>query len=163
MERIEPSLELFHGARNRASAQCCGRWIDIATSARVEFTAANQARRAIDGFDVGSTSLMTGTFDDQLRQLHKMRVGDSLDVPPIYMSILSRHDPTHAPAGQDVVYLCADVPSQTRHGWADSRKWYEQAVFAAAERHLTGLDSEIGRIVTSPADFEANYGTPGGQ
>jgi phytoene dehydrogenase-like protein len=136
--------------------------IDMALSGRVEFTQANRRRRAIDGFDVGSTSLMTGSFEDQIRQLHAMRHGDSLDDLPIYLSILSHHDPTLAPDGQDVLYICADVPAQTRDGWSTSKKWYSEAIMRVAGRHLTGLEHEIGRIETSPADFEALFGTPNG-
>jgi phytoene dehydrogenase-like protein len=136
--------------------------IDMALSGRVEFAEANRRRHAIDGFDVGSTSLMTGTFDDQVRQLHAMRYGDSLDDLPIYISILSHHDSTLAPAGQDVLYICADVAAQTRDGWATSKKWYSEAIMRVAGRHLTGLEYEIGRLETSPADFEAMFGTPNG-
>ncbi|MUL65913.1 hypothetical protein BOO86_15665 [Mycobacterium sp. CBMA 234] len=137
--------------------------IDIAAAGLVNFGAANRRRKGIDGFDVGSSSLMTGTFDEQIKQLKAMRVGDSLDVPPIYLSVLSNHDRTQAPTGQSVLYLCADVPSQTRHGWDTAKSWYEDAVMKVAAHHLDGLDTEIGRVVTSPADFERLYGTPGGQ
>jgi phytoene dehydrogenase-like protein len=136
--------------------------IDMATSGRVEFGAANRARQMIDGFDVGSTALMTGTFDEQIRQLHAMRVGDSLEIPPVYMAVLSHHDRSLAPEGQDVVYICADVPAQTRAGWGTSKPWYSKAIMRAVGRHIDGLDTEIGRIETSPADFGTMYGTPNG-
>jgi phytoene dehydrogenase-like protein len=136
--------------------------IDMALSGRVEFSEANRRRKKIDRFDVGSTSLMTGTFDDQIRQLQAMRHGDSLDNLPVYLSILSHHDRTLAPEGQDVLYICADVPAQTRDGWCTSKKWYSEAIMRVAGRHLTGLEYEIGRVETSPADFESMFGTPNG-
>lgn len=37
-----------------------------------------------------------------------------------------------------------------------------EAVLKSAQLHLAGLEAEIGRVVTTPEDWEQRYGAPGG-
>ena len=134
--------------------------VDIALSGRADFL--NAARRRHDGYDLRKVSLMTGTFTDQVDQLTRIRRGESLDCPPVYMAVLSGLDPSIAPEGEDVVYLASNVPARPVDGWDIAKPWYTDAVLRSAETFLSGLDSELGRVVTSPADFEADYGAPNG-
>ncbi|WP_182379301.1 NAD(P)/FAD-dependent oxidoreductase [Nocardioides sp. WS12] len=136
--------------------------IDLALAGRVDFPIAQAARDRIDGHDLRTVSLMTGTFDEQIEQLALIRRGQSLLQPPCYLSVLSGLDPSVAPDGQDVLYIASNVPAQPREDWAVERDHYARAVLDAASVHLSGLDSEIGRVVTSPADFGSLYATPNG-
>jgi phytoene dehydrogenase-like protein len=136
--------------------------IDMALSGRVELRVAQRVRAGIDGYDLRIVSLMTGTFDDQIAQLGLIRRGESLARPPVYLSVLSGLDPSVAPEGQDVLYVASNVPARPREGWDVVKPWYTDAVLGSVATHLCGLDAEIGRIVTSPADFGAQYATPNG-
>ncbi|KAA1421902.1 NAD(P)/FAD-dependent oxidoreductase [Nocardioides humilatus] len=136
--------------------------VDLAVGGRVSFPVAQARRDRLDGHDLRTVSLMTGTFGDQIEQLALIRQGRSLAAPPSYLAVLSGLDPTVAPPGQDVVYLASNVPAQPREDWADVRDRYAEGVLATAGTHLSGLDAEIGRVVTSPADFGAQYATPNG-
>jgi phytoene dehydrogenase-like protein len=136
--------------------------IDMALSGRVELPVATRARAGVDGYDLRNVSLMTGTFDDQITQLNLIRRGESLDRPPVYLSVLSGLDPTIAPGGQDVLYMASNVPAQPREDWDVVKPRYTDAVLGSAAAHLSGLEAEIGRIVTSPADFGTQYATPNG-
>lgn len=136
--------------------------VDLALGGRVGFPVAQPKRDRIDGHDLRTVSLMTGTFDEQIEQLTLIRRGQSLPQPPCYLAVLSGLDPSVAPAGQDVLYVASNVPAQPRDGWAAERDHCAQAVLASASPHLSGLDTEIGRVVTSPADFGTQYATPNG-
>lgn len=136
--------------------------IDLAVGGRVSFPAAQAQRDRIDGHDLRTVSLMTGTFAEQIEQLRLIRQGRSLPAPPSYLAVLSGLDPSVAPPGQDVVYLASNVPAQPREDWAEVRDSYADAVLTTARSHLSGLDAEIGRVVTSPADFGEQYATPNG-
>jgi phytoene dehydrogenase-like protein len=136
--------------------------IDVALSGRVSYPMGAQQRCRIDDFDIRKTALMTGTFDDQLRQLQLIRAGDSLPNPPVYMAVLTANDESLAPAGQDVVYLASNVPAQPRDGWEKDKSWFSEAIMGSVGAHLQGFDTEIGRIETSPADFGEQFATPKG-
>ncbi len=136
--------------------------VDLAVGGRVTFPAAQAHRDRIDRHDLRTVSLMTGTFADQIEQLRLIRQGRSLAEPPSYLAVLSGLDPTVAPAGQDVVYLASNVPAQPREDWAEVRDRYAESVLTTAREHLAGLDAELGRLVTSPADFGKQYATPNG-
>lgn len=136
--------------------------IDMALSGRLTYPKGAAKRAAIDGFDIRKTALMTGTFDDQIRQLNAIRSGESLENPPVYMAVLSANDATLAPDGQDVAYLASNVPAQPRDGWDKVKPWFSEAVMRSVGEHMSGFDTEIGRIETSPADFGEQYATPNG-
>jgi phytoene dehydrogenase-like protein len=136
--------------------------IDVALSGRAVYPQGARQRQRIDGFDIRKTALMTGTFDDQIRQLNAIRVGDSLESPPVYMAVLTANDTSLAPPGQEVVYLASNVPAQPRDGWDKTKPWFSEAVMRSVTAHLDGFDAEIGRIETSPADFGDQYATPNG-
>jgi phytoene dehydrogenase-like protein len=136
--------------------------IDVALRDVVSYTNGARKRAHIDDFDIRKTALMTGSFDDQIRQLNAIRTGDSLERPPVYMAVLTANDTSLAPPGQDVVYLASNVPAQPRDGWDKAKPWYSDAIMRSVGAHLDGLDSEIGRIETSPADFGDQYATPNG-
>lgn len=132
--------------------------IDMALAGRATFPKASRR----DGFDVRRTSLMTGTFDEQLQQMVLIRRGESLPSPPVYMSVLSASDATIAPQGQDVVYLASNVPAQPAGGWEQAKPLLAKAVMSTVEMHLDGLEAEIGRVETSPGDLMERWGAPNG-
>lgn len=134
--------------------------VDVALAGRAEFGPAT--RRRHDGHDLRTVSLMTGTFADQVEQLRLIRRGESLDRPPVYIAVLSGLDPSVAPEGQDVLYLASNVPARPSGGWPEVGQKHVDAVLGSVAGHLNGLDTEIGRVVTTPADFEAEYGAPNG-
>lgn len=136
--------------------------VDIALSGRVELTHAVRERDRIDGFDVRKTALMTGTFADQIAQLHAIRRGESLENPPVYIAVLTANDPSLAPQGQDVLYLASNVPAFPRDSWEEAKPRYEDAIMRSVSAHVDGLDTEIGRIATSPGDLMTGFGTPNG-
>jgi phytoene dehydrogenase-like protein len=134
--------------------------IDVAVRGRVDYPRA-RARRP-DGFDVRRTTLMTGTLEEHIDHLQAMKLGNGVAVPPVYMAVLSAADPSIAPEGQDVLYLHANVPAEPAGGWTANRDLYTRTIVKSAERFLSGLDAEIGRIVHTPADFEARFANPKG-
>lgn len=134
--------------------------IDIALSGRAGYPRAAAARKKIDGFDVRKTALMTGTFADQITQLHAIRRGTSMENPPVYMAVLTANDASLAPEGQEVVYLASNVPAFPHEGWDRSKLWYSEAVMRSVSAHLDGLDTEIGRIETSPGDLMTGFAAP---
>jgi phytoene dehydrogenase-like protein len=134
--------------------------IDVAVGGRVDFPKAAAKRH--DGFDVRRTTLMTGTLEEHFTQLQAMKRGEIVEVPTVYMSVLSASDPTIAPAGQDVLYLHSNVPADPVGGWHANKDLYTHTIVKSAERFLTGLDAEIGRIVHTPKDFENRFSTPKG-
>ncbi|MCX2930092.1 NAD(P)/FAD-dependent oxidoreductase [Mycobacterium sp. CVI_P3] len=136
--------------------------IDIALSGRACYPRGAKQRAKIDGFDIRKTALMTGTFDENIRQLAAIRAGETLPKPPVYMAVLSANDSGLAPQGQDVVYLAANVPAQPRDGWEKAKGVISAAIMESVASHLDGFDAEIGRIETSPADFGTQFATPNG-
>ncbi len=136
--------------------------IDMALAGRVRYRNGAPKRAKIDGFDLRKTALMTGTFDDNIRQLQAIRAGESLDKPPVYMAVLTANDSTLAPADQDVLYLASNVPAQPRDGWGKAKAAISEAIMASVGDHLDGIGTEIGRIETSPGDFGEQYATPNG-
>jgi phytoene dehydrogenase-like protein len=78
------------------------------------------------------------------------------------MAVLSAADDTIAPAGEDVLYLHSNVPADPVGGWDANKDAYTEQILASGTRFLGGLDAEIGRIVHTPADFEARFATPKG-
>jgi phytoene dehydrogenase-like protein len=136
--------------------------IDVALSGPATYPTGAAQRKRIDDFDIRKTALMTGTFDDNIRQLQAIRTGESLQRPPVYMAVLSANDPSLSPTGQDVVYLAANVPAQPRDGWEKSKAAVAEAIMGSVTQHLDGFDAEIGRIETSPADFGDQFATPNG-
>jgi phytoene dehydrogenase-like protein len=134
--------------------------IDIAVGGRIDFPKAAAKRR--DGFDVRRTTLMTGTLEEHYAHLLSMKRGEMVEVPPVYMAVLSASDPTIAPAGQDVLYLHSNVPADPVGDWQANKDLYTQTIIKSAERFLDGLDAEIGRIVHTPKDFEDRFSTPKG-
>lgn len=137
--------------------------IDMALSGRATYRLGEQLRQRRDGVDIRRTALMTGTFSDQLDQLRAIRSGSTIESPPVYMAVLSATDLSIAPEGQDVVYLACNVPAAPAGGWDDElRERYAKTVLGSVERYLGGLDTEIGRVTMSPADYESQFGAPNG-
>ncbi|BBY80198.1 NAD(P)/FAD-dependent oxidoreductase [Mycolicibacterium pulveris] len=134
--------------------------IDFAVGGRVDYPKAAAKRR--DAFDVRRTTLMTGTLEEHYAHLLTTKRGEIAESPPVYMAVLSASDPTIAPAGQDVLYLHSNVPADPVGGWEVNRDLYTQTIIKSAERFLSGLDAEIGRIVHTPKDFEDRFATPKG-
>ncbi|MHB8691169.1 MAG: phytoene desaturase family protein [Solirubrobacteraceae bacterium] len=135
--------------------------IDMAIGGRVDYPAGAAARK--DGFDIRETTLMTGTLEDHIEHLKVLRLGRTLDPPPVYMAVLSAADQSIAPEGQDVLYLHSNVPADPVTGWdAATKAQYTDLILASAKRFLSGLEAEIGRVVHTPRDFEDRFSTPRG-
>ena len=134
--------------------------INFAVGGRVDYPKAAAKRR--DGFDVRRTTLMTGTLEEHYRHLLTTKRREIVDSPPVYMAVLSASDPTIAPTGQDVLYLHSNVPADPVGGWEANKDHCTQTIVKSAERFLSGLDAEIGRIVHTPKDFEDRFATPKG-
>ncbi len=135
--------------------------IDLAASGRIGYPA-GEARRS-DGFDIRKTTLMTGTLEDQIRHLKALKLGQTINPPPVYMAVLSAADRTIAPDGGDVLYLHSNVPADPVGSWSDEAKdRYTRQILASADRFLGGLETEIGRVVHTPLDFERRFSTPKG-
>jgi len=135
--------------------------IDVAVGGRIDYPAGAAKRR--DGFDIRRTTLMTGTLEDHVEHLKVMKVGRTVEPPPVYMAVLSASDSTIAPEGQDVLYLHSNVPAEPVTGWDETTKAaYTELIVNSAKRFLTGLDAEIGRVVHTPLDFEQRFSTPKG-
>lgn len=136
--------------------------IDVAVGGRVGFPAAEARRATRDGADVRKTTLMTGTLEDHIAQMNAMRVGLNVATPPVYMAVLSAVDRTLAPDGGDVLYLHSNVPFRPDGGWDVAKTDYTEQIWKSSLRFLGGLEAEIGRVVTTPADFELRYAAPAG-
>jgi phytoene dehydrogenase-like protein len=136
--------------------------IDVAVGGRVGFPAAEQRRTRRDGEDIRTTTLMTGTLEDHIAQMNAMRVGLNTENPPVYMAVLSAADPTIAPDGGDVLYLHSNVPMRPDSGWDVAKPGYTEQIWKSSLRFLDGLEAEIGRVVTTPADFQERYAAPAG-
>jgi len=134
--------------------------IDVAVGGRIDYPKAAAKRH--DGFDVRRTTLMTGTLEEHYSHLLSTKLGQIVDTPPVYMAVLSASDPTIAPDGQDVLYLHSNVPADPVGGWEANKDLYTQTIVKSAERFLSGLDAEIGRVVHTPKDFEDRFATPKG-
>jgi phytoene dehydrogenase-like protein len=133
----------------------------MAVAGRVGYPA-GEARRQ-DGFDIRETTLMTGRLEDHIAHLKAMKLGRTIDPPPVYMAVLSAADPTIAPDGQDVLYLHCNVPADPVTGWdAATKAQYTDAILASAQRHIGGLEAEIGRVVHTPLDIEQRFSAPKG-
>lgn len=136
--------------------------VDVAAAGRIGFPVAERRRARRDGEDIRTTTLMTGTLEDHIAQMRAMRVGLNVENPPVYMAVLSAADPTIAPDGGDVLYLHSNVPLRPDGGWDASRDVYAEQIWQSAQRFLGGLETEIGRVVTTPADFEDRFAAPAG-
>ncbi len=137
--------------------------IDMAVAGRVGYPAGEAARKRRDGADIRRTTFMTGTLEQHIDQMLAMKRGENVDYPPpVYMAILSASDPTIAPEGQDVLYLHSNVPARVNGGWEQNKDSYAETIIASGKRFLGGLDAEIGRIVSTPADFEDRFSAPAG-
>jgi len=135
--------------------------IDVAVAGRVGFPAGEAKRK--DGFDIRRATLMTGTLEDHVEHLKVLKLGRTVEVPPVYMAVLSASDETIAPEGEDVLYLHSNVPADPVTGWDETTKaLYTDAIVTSAKRFLDGLDAEIGRVVHTPRDFEERWSTPKG-
>lgn len=144
------------------SANMCPFKVDMALRGPLTFSRAQQRRTRLDGVDVGATSWMSGSFDDHLDHSAALRRGTSGQRPPIWMTVLSHQDPSLAPEGQSVAYLYTSAPMQPEDHWRTQGAATAGALVATAARYLDGLDTELGRCVTTPADFERQYSTPRG-
>jgi phytoene dehydrogenase-like protein len=135
--------------------------IDFAVGGRVGYPAGEAHRK--DGFDIRRTTLMTGTLEDHIAHLKVMKLGRTVDPPPVYMAVLSASDSTIAPEGQDVLYLHSNVPADPVTGWDEATtQQYTDSIISSAKRFLGGLEAEIGRVVHTPTDFEERFSTPKG-
>ncbi|QTJ70693.1 hypothetical protein HYG77_35105 (plasmid) [Rhodococcus sp. ZPP] len=103
---------------------------------------------------------MTGTFADQITQLHAIRRGTSMENQPVYMAVLTANGASLAPEGQEVVYLASNVPAFPHDGSARRKPWYSEAIMRSVSAHLDGLDTEIGGIETSPGDLMTDFTAP---
>lgn len=136
--------------------------VDMAIGGPLRFGKAQRQRDAYDGFDVGATSLVTGSFDDHVEHAAALRRGQSGRRPPTWMTVLSHADASIAPEGQSVAYLYTSVPMNPNGGSSQHGSLIAQKLVDDASHYLDGLDNEIGRCVTTPADFESQYSTPQG-
>jgi phytoene dehydrogenase-like protein len=135
--------------------------IDIAAGGRLDYPAG--AARRTDGFDIRQTTLMTGTLEDHVAHLKAIKVGQTVETPPVYMAVLSACDDTIAPAGQDVLYLHSNVPADPEGGWtAAAKQRCTDLIMTSANRFMGGFDTEIGRVVHTPQDFEDRFANPKG-
>jgi phytoene dehydrogenase-like protein len=137
--------------------------IDMAVGGPLSYPLA-QAKRAVrDGMDIRKTTFMTGTLEQHMAEHKAFIRGDTVDFPlPLYFAIMSANDDTIAPEGQDVLYLYCNVPVQPQGGWEGSKRGYSDKIMTSARRFIGGMDAEIGRIETTPLDFERDFGAPNG-
>lgn len=135
--------------------------LDMAAAGRIGYPA-GEAKRT-DGFDIRKTTLMTGTLEDHMEHLRRLKLGLTVDVPPVYMAVLSAADRTIAPEGGDVLYLHSNVPADPVGGWTpETKQAYTDQILASAHRFMGGLETEIGRIVHTPKDIEDRFSAPKG-
>jgi phytoene dehydrogenase-like protein len=158
---LDPGIvrQLRHIPAN--SAEVAPFKIDLASSGRLSYRRAQQLRKQRDGADLRKTTFMTGSLEDHIAQHKACLRGEAVTFePPLYFSILSGADPSVAPDNGDVLYLYANVPVEPIGGWADNKDRYGQQIYAAASRYIDGLESEIGRLQTCPADFIEQFSAP---
>ncbi|MCK9563716.1 MAG: NAD(P)/FAD-dependent oxidoreductase [Bacteroidales bacterium] len=137
--------------------------VDMAVAGPVTYPRAQARRAARDGVDVRGTTFMTGTLDQHIAQHQACLRGEAVAfATPLYFATLSANDRSIAPAGQDVLYLYANVPVDPIGGWDACKSSYSERILQAARHYIDGLDAEIGRVETSPRDFEVQFGAPRG-
>jgi phytoene dehydrogenase-like protein len=105
---------------------------------------------------------MTGTLEDHIEQMYAMKRGVNVDTPPVYMAILSAPDRSIASAEGDVLYLHSNVPGYPSNGWDVNKDAYTEQIWKSSLRFLGGLETEIGRVVSTPQDLENRFAAPAG-
>jgi phytoene dehydrogenase-like protein len=137
--------------------------IDIANGGPLTYPKAQEKRKKRDDMDVRKTTFMSGTLEDHIIQHKACLRGEQVDfLPPMYFAIMSANDASIAPAGQDVLYVYANVPINPVGGWDACKEKYSKQIMASMNRFVGGLDKEIGRIEHTPKDFEDQFGAPNG-
>lgn len=136
--------------------------IDVATAGRVGFPRAEAARAKRDDADIRTTTFMTGTLEDHIAQLIAMKHGLNIEVPPVYMAILSATDRTISSAEGDVLYLNSNAPAYPSNGWDLNKDAYTEQIWKSGLRFLDGLQTEIGRVVSTPLDLQTRFNAPAG-
>ena len=136
--------------------------IDVATAGRIGYPKAEAARAKRDGEDIRTTTFMTGTLEDHIEQMHAMKRGVNVDTPPVYMAILSAPDRSIASQHGDVLYLHSNVPAYPSNGWDANKDAYTEQIWKSSLRFLGGLETEIGRIVSTPQDLQNRFAAPAG-
>lgn len=137
--------------------------IDVATAGPIGYPRATSRRARRDGADLRCTTFMTGTLEDHIEQMYAMKRGVNVEVPPVYFAIMSGPDRSVVGDGEgDVLYLHSNVPTHPVQGWEAGKPDYTEQIWKSALRFIDGLDSEIGRVVSTPADFESRFAAPAG-
>jgi phytoene dehydrogenase-like protein len=137
--------------------------IDMAVGGPLTYPRAQAKRAKRDSLDVRKTTFMSGTLEEHIEQHKACLRGEQVEFPPpVYFAIMSANDDSIAPRGQDVLYLYANVPVSPVGGWDACKPRYGDQIMRTIRQFVQGLDAEIGRIETSPRDFERQYGAPNG-
>ena len=137
--------------------------IDIANGGPLTYPLAQAKRAKRDNMDVRKTTFMSGTLEQHIAQHKAALRGEKVNFQmPLYFVILSANDETVAPAGQDVLYVYANVPVNPIGGWDTCKAPYSVQIMASMKQFVSGLDAEIGRVETTPKDFEEQFGAPNG-
>jgi phytoene dehydrogenase-like protein len=134
--------------------------IDMAISAQV--TAASHERG--DGVDLRKPTLLIATEDSVRDSYASAARGELPDDPALWFAAPSAEDPSQAPPGQDSLYIYAlAVPVAPRAGWAGLRQQAEDSVLGKLGKYVQPLEqAELGRIVETPEDIAARYGSRNG-
>ena len=61
-----------------------------------------------------------------------------------------------------MLYVYANVPVNPIGGWDICKAPYSVQIMASMKQFVSGLDAEIGRVETTPKDFEEQFGAPNG-
>jgi phytoene dehydrogenase-like protein len=137
--------------------------IDIALNGPLTYPKAQARRAKRDSLDIRKTTFMSGTLEEHIMQHKACLRGEQVTfAPPTYFAIMSANDASIAPPGQDVMYVYGNVPVYPIGGWDAGKKPYSDQIMGAIRQFVRGLDAEIGRIETSPKDFEEQFGAPNG-
>jgi phytoene dehydrogenase-like protein len=137
--------------------------IDMAVEGLLTYPKAQAKRAKRDDMDVRKTTFMTGTLEQHMIQHKACLRGEPVKFPPpMYFAIMSANDDTVAPAGQDVMYMYANVPVDPVGGWDACKETYSEQIMASMKLYVDGFDAEIGRVETTPKDFEEKFGAPNG-
>lgn len=137
--------------------------IDMAVGGPLTYPKAQAKRARRDSLDVRTTTFMSGTLEEHIAQHKACLRGEQVAfAPPIYFAIMSANDDSIAPKGQDVLYLYANVPVDPVGGWDACKQRYGEQIMTTVRQFVHGLDAEIGRIETSPKDFDHHFGAPKG-
>jgi phytoene dehydrogenase-like protein len=166
--QLVPQNALSKADRNRValipanSINAAAFKIDVATAGRIGYPKAEAARAKRDGEDIRTTTFMTGTLEDHIEQMYAMKKGVNVDTPPVYMAVLSAPDRSIAAGEGDVLYLHSNVPAYPSNGWDVNKEDYTEQIWKSGLRFLDGLQSEIGRVVSTPQDLEARFAAPAG-